>query len=275
MVLSTDASTKTIALAAGAHPDDIEFMMAGTLLRLKESGVDIHMWNLSTGYCGSDTLSSEETSQIRWNEARNSAKVADATIHPPISEDIDILYDKTHITKVAAVIRNIKPNIILVPAPQDYMEDHQNTSRILVTAAFVRGMKNFITSPPVETWNGFTAIYHAMPHGLRNSIRKLVRPGQYVDITPVINQKSKMLSMHKSQKDFLDITQEIGSYLSLMESMSKQVGIMSGHYEYAEGWRRHAHWGFGPIDYNPLSEILASACWTDPEYEKSLGKIIS
>jgi len=30
-----------IALAAATHPDDIEFMMAGTLLRLKDSGTQM------------------------------------------------------------------------------------------------------------------------------------------------------------------------------------------------------------------------------------------
>ena len=41
------------ALAIAAHPDDIEFMMAGTLLLLKERGWEIHYFNLSTGNRGS------------------------------------------------------------------------------------------------------------------------------------------------------------------------------------------------------------------------------
>src|SRR5689334_8582485 len=41
------------AIAIAAHPDDIEFVMAGTLLRLKERGWEIHYFNLSTGNCGS------------------------------------------------------------------------------------------------------------------------------------------------------------------------------------------------------------------------------
>ena len=36
-----------VVLAAAAHPDDIEFMMAGTLLLLKRAGAEIHMWNLA------------------------------------------------------------------------------------------------------------------------------------------------------------------------------------------------------------------------------------
>jgi LmbE family N-acetylglucosaminyl deacetylase len=41
-----------IALAAAAPPDDIEFMMAGTLLRLKDVGCEILLWNLANGCWG-------------------------------------------------------------------------------------------------------------------------------------------------------------------------------------------------------------------------------
>ena len=37
------------ALAIAAHPDDIEFVMAGTLIRLREAGWEVHCLNLSTG----------------------------------------------------------------------------------------------------------------------------------------------------------------------------------------------------------------------------------
>mgnify|MGYP000867140096 CR=1 FL=1 len=44
---------RTVVLAAVAHPDDIEFMMAGTLFLLKQAGAEIHLWNLANGCCGS------------------------------------------------------------------------------------------------------------------------------------------------------------------------------------------------------------------------------
>ena len=40
-------------LAVGCHPDDIEFMMAGTLLLLRDRGCDIHYMNVANGNCGS------------------------------------------------------------------------------------------------------------------------------------------------------------------------------------------------------------------------------
>lgn len=50
--VNTNSSSPS-AIAIGSHPDDIEFMMAGTLLLLKEAGSQIHYLNLSIGNCGS------------------------------------------------------------------------------------------------------------------------------------------------------------------------------------------------------------------------------
>jgi len=262
-----------VALAAGAHPDDIEFMMAGTLLLLREAGAEIHMWNLSRGDCGSNTLDADEISALRWMEARESAALAGAVIHPPIASDIGILYERELIEKTAAVIRTVKPNIMLVPSPRDYMEDHQTACRLLVTGAFTRNMRNFRTDPPVPPCDEPVAIYHAMPHGLRDGMRRLVRPELYIDTSGVIETKRRMLEKHSSQKEWLDETQHVGAYLELMESMSRDVGAMSGRFIHAEGWRRHGHLGFAEESYDPLPEMLSEHCRKDPGYGETLGKI--
>jgi hypothetical protein len=67
-----------------------------------------------------------------------------------------------------------------------------------------------------------------------------------------------MLACHASQKQWLDETQGMDAYLDEMESLSRQVGGMSGRFAFAEGWRRHSHLGFGPEDYDPLAELLPS-----------------
>lgn len=263
-------TSPAVVLATAAHPDDIEFLMAGTLLRLRDAGLIVHMWNIADGSCGTEILEAGEIARIRAQEAAASAAIAGAVLHPSVVRDIEILYEKPLVSKAAAIIRRIKPDIVLAPSPEDYMEDHSNASRITVTAAFVRGMINFMTSPPKQIWNGRTAIYHAMPHGLSDPLRKRVRPGQYVDIGPVLETKKSMLACHSSQKDWLDASQGIGAYVGLMESMAREVGDMSGCFQYAEGWRRRAHWGFASPDYDPLTSVLGKDCLIDPEYESSL-----
>ena len=53
------------AIAIAAHPDDIEFTMAGTLLRLREAGWQIHCLNVSSGDCGSLVHSPAALRRIR------------------------------------------------------------------------------------------------------------------------------------------------------------------------------------------------------------------
>ena len=48
------------ALAIAAHPDDIEFVMAGTLLLLKEAGWQIHYLNLTDGDMGSTVMNATQ-----------------------------------------------------------------------------------------------------------------------------------------------------------------------------------------------------------------------
>ena len=61
--------------ALGCHPDDIEFMMAGTLLLLKEPGCELHYMNLANGSCGTTIHHPEEIVRIRRQEAHNAASL--------------------------------------------------------------------------------------------------------------------------------------------------------------------------------------------------------
>lgn len=271
MSRDTDNESRPVALAVGAHPDDIEFMMAGTLLLLKRADAEIHMWNVANGSCGTVVLDAEEIVRVRRQECADSARLAGATLHPPIADDLAVFFDRPLLARAAALLREVRPNILLVPSPQDYMEDHQNACRLAVTAAFVRGMRNFPTDPPAEPWMGDVAVYHALPYGLRDPLRRLVGAGLYVDVASVHEQKLRMLAAHRSQKEWLDASQGQDAYLQAMEEMSRAVGAMSGWCEFAEGWRRRLHLGFGPADYDPLVELLPDLCRVDERYEEDLG----
>ena len=74
---------RKIAMAAAAHPDDIEFMMAGTLMRLGEAGYELHYMNIGNGSCGSVTMDATQTVATRTAEARNAAALIRATFHEP------------------------------------------------------------------------------------------------------------------------------------------------------------------------------------------------
>lgn len=260
MTLKTNSDRAPVVLAAAAHPDDIEFMMAGTLLLLKDAGADIHMWNLANGHCGTANADREEIIRIRGAEVAASAALIGATSHPPLFDDLAIFYDKPSLARVSAVVRSIEPDIILTQAPLDYMEDHQNTCRLLVTAAFSRGMRNYETSPAQAAYDKPVALYHALPHGLHDGLDRAVCSNLFVDTTPVLERKRTMLACHRSQKEWLDISQGMDAYLQEMEKMSLAVGSQSRRFQHAEGWRTHNPLGFAPRGYNPLKQALKGYC---------------
>jgi LmbE family N-acetylglucosaminyl deacetylase len=251
---------KTRVFALGCHPDDIEFMMGGTLLLLKDMGCDLHYMTLANGSCGTTELSIEEIVRIRRAESQRASKLLGAAYHESLVNDIEVLYTQDLLRRVTAIIRRIKPDIMLIPSPEDYMEDHMNTSRIAVSAAFCRGIPNYFSIPPEPPTQQDVTLYHALPYGLTDGLRRQITPDFYVDITSVIDHKEKMLACHESQKKWLDVSQGLDSYLITMREMSGEVGRMSGTSNYAEGWRRHSHLGYSSREIDPLREILSEYC---------------
>jgi N-acetylglucosamine malate deacetylase 1 len=249
------ASQSVLALAA--HPDDIEFVMAGTLLRLREGGWDIHYFNLSTGNCGSVRHDAATTRRLRLAEAKRAAKILGAHFHPPIADDLEILYDLKLLRRVAAIIREVKPSVLLTHSPEDYMEDHMSTARLAVTAAFARGMRNFVTTPKRAAVAGAVTVYHALPHGLVDGMHRKISAELFVDTTAVHATKLAALAEHRTQQEWLDVSQGMNSYLQSMDAMSRAVGKMSRRFQHAEGWRRHAHLGFCDETDDPLRKAMS------------------
>ena len=252
------------AFAIAAHPDDIEFYMAGTLLLLKQAGWEIHYLTLASGSCGSVRFNAAKTRAIRRREAQRAAQILGAHFHPGLVDDLEILYELKTLRRLAAIVRAVQPSIVLTHSPQDYMEDHTNTCRLAVSAAFARGMPNFRTSPPRRAIEGDVTLYHAMPHGLCDGLRQRIIPELFVNTTAVHAQKRAALAAHESQRAWLDASQGMDSYLRAMDAMSRAVGKMSRRFPHAEGWRRHLHLGFCAEAADPLRDALKQNCFTNP-----------
>jgi N-acetylglucosamine malate deacetylase 1 len=249
-------SKPPIVLAISAHPDDIEFRAAGTLLLLKQAGCETHYLNVASGNCGTVQYDSNTTRKVRAAEGRRAARLLGARFHPSLADDLEILYDLKTLRRLAAVVRAVRPQIVLTHPPQDYMEDHTNTCRLAVTAAFAHGVPNFKTLPPRPSYDGDVTVYHWVPHGLRDGLRRRVVPGAFVNTAAVQSLKRAALAEHRSQQNWLEASQGMNSYLAAMESTSRELGKMSGRFKHAEGWWRHLHWGFSSRETDPLAELL-------------------
>lgn len=264
--------SKPAAIAIAAHPDDIEFVMAGTLCLLREAGYETHYLNVSSGSGGSLVHGPAALRRIRRKEARRAAVLLGAQHHESHADDLEVVYSVPLLRAVTAVVRAVRPTIVLTHSPQDYMEDHANVSRLAVTAAFARGIPNFTSRPRRAAWGGACTIYHAMPHGLIDQLRRRVTAGAYVDTTSVQATKLAALACHVSQHSWLQSTQGMNSYLREMETTSRKVGRLSRRFVHAEGWRRHSHMGFCAQDADPLRDALGKKILVNHAYERGLAR---
>ena len=80
-------------MAIAAHPDDIEFLMAGTLLLLGQHGFELHYMTLSSGNCGSMTANAARTRNVRHKESVQAARLLGAHHHRSLADDLEVVYD--------------------------------------------------------------------------------------------------------------------------------------------------------------------------------------
>ncbi len=258
--------SRRVAFAIAAHPDDIEFGMSGTLLLLKDAGYETHYLNVGDGCCGSLTESRARIRARRKREARDAARILGATFHASLVPDLEIFYERKLLARLAAMVRDVQPTVVLTHSLEDYMEDHSNTARLAVTAAFVRGMPNFPTQPSRAAVPGDITVYHALPHGLRDAMGRRLAPEGFVDVAGVQDVRCAALAAHRSQQGWLDESQGMSSYLQTMEALSAEVGGLSKRFRLAEGWRRHNPLGFCATDADPLREALGKHYFRNPAY---------
>ncbi len=243
-------------LAVVAHPDDIELSMAGTLFLLKERGCALHYLAVANGSCGTETLSYEEIVRIRREEARAASAYLGAEFHEALVNDLEIFHTDPLVRRMAAIVRLVAPDIVLTHPLEDYMEDHMNAARLACSAAFIRSSGTYRTDPPRPPVRNEVAIYHVLPHGLRDRTRNPVLPELFVDIGSVIGRKREMVSFHRSQEAWLSTTQGAGALALSAEIEGREIGRMSGRFELAEGWTRHLHIGYSQAEIDPLGELL-------------------
>src|SRR5262249_5851015 len=132
-------------LSVLAHPDDAEFLCAGTLIRLaQERRWQVHIASMTPGDCGSVELSAEKISAVRREEGARAAAMIGATYHCLEERDLRIYYADGPLEKVVRLLREVRPRVVLTHSPADYMLDHEMTSVLTRAAAFAAAVPNFM-----------------------------------------------------------------------------------------------------------------------------------
>lgn len=231
-----------VALAFLAHPDDAEILCAGTLIRLRDAGWTVHIATATPGDCGTMDRTPWEIASVRTNEAKAAAALTGATYHCVDERDVFVVYDKPTLRKVVDLFRRVAPSLVFTHAPADYMMDHDQVSMLARAASFAYGAPN-VTTVPRDPASTIPHVYFCDPiEGIGHDGR-LVEPTTVVDISAQMDLKTRMLSAHASQREWLRAHHGMDEYVDAMHRMGAMRGQSIGT-EYAEAftqYRPHAY----------------------------------
>lgn len=243
------------ALALGAHPDDVEFMMAGTLALLKQQGWEVCIGIAAKGDGGSKDRCRRDITAIRRAEAEKAAERLGAQLFTMGLDDLDIDVNSRTRRLATEVLRKANPDLVLTNPPVDYMSDHESTSRLVRDACFAASVPNYETGDPcpAPVTDHVPALFYCDPIEGIDLWGQPVRPDFVVDISETIDLKREMLACHASQREWLRAQHGMDQYLIAMEEWAKVCGASAG-FPFGEGFRQHLGHAF-PRE-NAIAEAL-------------------
>jgi LmbE family N-acetylglucosaminyl deacetylase len=229
-----------IVLSVLAHPDDAEFLCAGTLIRLRrEQGFEVHIASMTPGDCGSVELPAAEIARVRRAEGVAAAARIGAAYHCMEERDLLIVYGERTLEKITRLLRLVRPDIVLTHSPSDYMLDHEVTSTIVRAAAFAAPIPNFLAERDLGSpLPHIPHLYYCDAIEGKDLLGHDIPPGFAIDISTVIDEKAAMLACHASQRDWLMKHHGMDQYLEAMRQWGTHRGQAHG-VAYAEGFRQH------------------------------------
>ena len=177
---------KLDALAIGAHPDDVELGCGGTVARLARSGRKVGILHLTRGEAGT-----RGTAEERRGEAEQAAAAlgvvyldfldcGDGSLRDGVPEEDALI----------AVLRDLKPDLVLGPTPYDRHPDHGRAHRLVQAACFYAGLAG--RAPERGDPHRPAAVFSYMQHDA-------FEPRFVVDVTDSWEAKLASLAAHRSQ----------------------------------------------------------------------------
>lgn len=227
-------------VAIHAHPDDIEFLAAGTLAGISRGGGRVVLASMTAGDCGAVSQDPNEISQIRVREAANSAAIVGARYYCLGFKDMAVFSDDASRRRITEFLRALRPTIVVTSSPEDYMADHEATAILVRDACFAAALPNYETrhQTPATPLPEIPALYFMDPLGGVDRNQVPVIPDFVVDIEETFDLKIAMLMEHKSQKEWLRVRHGIENYVSIMQKWTRERGALAG-IRIGEGFRQY------------------------------------
>jgi len=174
-------------LAIAAHPDDMELICGGTLIRAQMLGRSTGILDLAAG-----EMASRGTPALRAEEAAKAAKVMGVSVRENMGfPDGGIQNTPETRAKVAVVIRRLQPKIVITHSLHGRHPDHPIVAQLVRDACFVAGLKKVEPNIPIHRP---LKVIHAL--SFREDHQK---PTFVVDISDSFEKKLEAISCYQSQ----------------------------------------------------------------------------
>jgi len=214
-------------LAIGPHPDDVELTSGGTLLKMAQEGYRTGILDLTQGETGT-----RGTPETRLRESARAAKILRVKIRRNLGlPDARLEPHEEYKKAIAAVIRELRPRIVILPYWDGRHPDHYTAAKLGYEACFISGLKNY----PLEgaAFRPYKILYAAAYAD--------VRPTFAVDITKQFATRRRAILAYSSQ--FRPPAKERRSKVFLpLDELEERMNHQALHYgrmigvRYAEGF---------------------------------------
>ncbi|MFC6332254.1 bacillithiol biosynthesis deacetylase BshB1 [Paenibacillus septentrionalis] len=207
-------------LVFGAHPDDAEIGMGGTIAKHAAAGYRIGICDLTQA-----EMSSNGTVELRQQEAAAASAVLGLSMRECLGlPDRGLRLAKEHIDPIVEIIRTYKPKIVFAPYWEDRHPDHVMCSKLIEEAVFNAKLRNYM--PELPAWQvGQTMFYYI------NDVHNVTL---MIDISDEFQLKEQALRAYASQ--FNAAATSNGVATPLTNGYIERVGARDSLLAQSRGW---------------------------------------
>ncbi len=231
-------------LAVMAHPDDLELLCAGTLARAHQDGAAVGVCVMCQGDKGRAPQQADSPQQLallRQDEVRQALKLLDPQaacffLQVPDSQLADTLQIRQQLMEV---FRRFRPTLVITHYAQDYHADHRATAQVVQATSWIAASAGQASShPPLQQPPGVW---------MADTVQGLgFEPHFYLDISPFLELKRRMLRCHESQvarateEAFADLEQLL---VQQAQWRGSQSGVEAAEaFQWLQQWKRVRAW---------------------------------
>ncbi|GAV23080.1 bacillithiol biosynthesis deacetylase BshB1 [Carboxydothermus pertinax] len=213
-------------LAFGAHPDDIECGIGGTIAKLTRLGYKVGLVDLTLG-----EMATNGSVEERQREACQAMEILGASFRVNLQiPDLGITLSRENVEKVVEVLRKAEPKVIAAPYWVDRHPDHEKAGHLVKEGFFNAGLKKVLPEiQPIKRPEKY----------LRYFLSITSTPSFIVDVTEYYSIKKKAVLAHISQfsqrPEFNQTFLNEGQFLGRIESRDLFFGSQIGK-RYGEGF---------------------------------------